>query len=324
MWRFTSYILFAAWLAGGAHAQTRGQPFSDRPITIVLAFPPGASADTTMRLVTQKVSEQTGQTFVIKNMVGGSGMVAASAVKRAQGDGLTLLQATLTTMATNQYLAPEPPYDLVRDFLPVAKLWTLPLLAMTASNNGLKTLGDLVDLARRKAGGISYSSTGVHSVPHFLGALLAISSGTPMVHVPYSGASTAVFDLIAGRIDLYFISYSAVMSFVQHGELRALAVAEPRRMMALPDVPTTTEAGFPNVVLQAHWGLLAPAGTPDEAIAKLNEMFVRALRDPEITRIAAEQGTEIAATTPKEFGDMVAAEFVNLERILKATGMEKK
>ncbi len=324
MTRFLALLVVSICAASQAVAQTPGRPFSQRPITIVLAFPPGASADTTMRMVTNRVTEQTGQAFVIKNMAGGAGIVAATAVRRAPADGLTLLQATLTTMATNQFLAEEKPYDLVADFRPVTKLWSLPLLAMTSSTNGVKSLRDLVDLARRKPGGLSYSSTGVHTVPHFLGALLAVESGAPMVHVPYSGASQAIFDLIANRLDLYFVSYASVISFMRNGELRALAVGERKRMTALPDVPTTAEAGYPGVVLPAHWGLLAPAGTPDESIGLLNEMFVRALRDPALLKATAEQGTEIVDTTPREFGDMVEAEFNSLQRVLKATGMEKK
>ena len=316
-------LITALCLCASPVAAQQGRPFSPRPITIVLAFPPGASADTNMRWVTQKVTDQTGQTFVIKNMAGGSGTVAATAVKRAPGDGLTLLQVTLTTMATNQYLSDEKPYDLVTDFKPVTKLWSLPLLAMTSSRSNVKNLRALVDLARSKPGGLNYASTGVHTVPHFLGALFTVESGAPMTHVPYSGASTAIVDLIENRLDFYFVSYASVIAFMQQGSLRALAVGETRRMTALPDLPTAAEAGFPSIALPAHWGLLAPAGTPDDSIAALNGMFVRALRDPEIQRTTAAQGTEIAPTTPKEFGDMVVAEFINLERVLKATGMGK-
>ena len=218
--------LVAACLALAAQAQTQFPPFSPRPITIVLAFPPGASADGLMRLVTQKITDQTGQSFVIRNTPGGSGTVAAATVKRAPPDGLTLLQATLTTMATNQRLADEPQYDLVKDFKAVTKLWSLPLLAIVPTSGGVKSMRELVELARRKPGGASYSSTGVHTVPHFLGALLAVESGAPMFHVPYSGASTAIVDLVAGRLDLYFVSYAAVVSQVEAGHLRALAVAD--------------------------------------------------------------------------------------------------
>lgn len=316
--------LVAACLALAAQAQTQFPPFSPRPITIVLAFPPGASADGLMRLVTQKITDQTGQSFVIRNTPGGSGTVAAATVKRAPPDGLTLLQATLTTMATNQRLADEPQYDLVKDFKAVTKLWSLPLLAIVPTSGGVKSMRELVELARRKPGGASYSSTGVHTVPHFLGALLAVESGAPMFHVPYSGASTAIVDLVAGRLDLYFVSYAAVVSQVEAGHLRALAVADSARLTALPDLPTAAEAGYPSVSLQSHWGLLAPAGTPDDSVTRLNELFTRALRDPEIRRFMASQGTEAAATTPKEFGDMVASEFISLERILNATGMGKK
>lgn len=316
--------VFALVCAGMVEAQPRFPAFSPRPITIVLAFPPGASADSNMRMVTQKVTEQTGQAFVIKNMAGGAGTVAAVAAKRAPADGLTLLQATLTTMATNQYLSDEKPYDLQADFRAVTKLWSLPLLAMVPAANGVTTLAGLVDLAKKKPGGLSYSSTGVHTVPHFLGALLSIESGAPMVHVPYSGASTAISDLVANRIDLYFVSWSPVMSFAANGDLRALAVADPRRLAAAPDVPTTIELGFPGVALPAHWGLLAPAGTPDDAIARLNEMFARALDDPDIRKLTASQGTELVSSTPAEFEGMIAAEFVNLRRILAATGMGRK
>ena len=187
------------------------------------------------------------------------------------------------------------------------------------------SLGVLLDLVGAHLGTLFSVRDALRAfIARFGQCLLDPLVGQLQLSLALIGSGQAIVDLVAGRLDLYFVSYAAVVSQVEAGHLRALAVADSARLTALPDLPTAAEAGYPSVSLQSHWGLLAPAGTPDDSVTRLNELFTRALRDPEIRRFMASQGTEAAATTPKEFGDMVASEFISLERILNATGMGKK
>jgi tripartite-type tricarboxylate transporter receptor subunit TctC len=311
--------LVAAMAAWGPLAGA--QPILPRPITIVVSFPPGASADATMRMIAQKVTDTTGQPFVIENRSGGGATVSAMAVKHAAPDGGTLLQVVVGTHAVNQSLGGEASYDLSRDFAPITQLWNLPLLLVVPAGSPATSVPELVALAKSKPGGLNYVSSAVNSAPHLLGVMLATVSGAHMVHVPYRGAAPALTDLVAGRVDFYFVSYASVLGFMAEGKLRALAVASASRLKALPDVPTMAEAGYPDVKLDAQFGLLAPAKTPEPMVQKLHDAFARAATDPDLVARMAEQGVEIVTNSPAEFGALIAAATGRVDRVLKAAGV---
>ena len=291
---------------------------SNNPITVVVPYPPGAAADVTMRLITDKLTEQTGQPFVIRNVPGGGLAIAAVQVKSASPDGHTLLQLVVGTHATTQRLAgAKPQYDLLKDFAPIMLMWNLPQFLAVPSASPARSIADLIALAKSKPNGLSYGSVGANTAGHFLGEMLAQDSKAPMTHVPYKGAAPALIDLIASRIDFMFASYASLQSFVDDKRVRALAVASPRRVAELPAIPTMADEGFANVTMTSQFGLAAPANTPTAIVQTLNAAFTKAIRDPELVRKTAGHGLDFAPSTPAEFTAMIAQEFKNLDRLLK-------
>ena len=302
--------------AGGAAAEL----LSSRPITIVIPFTPGASSDTLQRIVDKKVSENTGQTLVVESRPGGSWVIAAAVVKQATADGHTLLQANAATHASNTSLYATLPYDPIKDFRPITLMWSFPQLLAVPLDSPAKSVSDLVALANSKSGGLSFASQGTGSGGHLLGEMFKLRTAANMVHVPYRGAAPAAIDLAAGRVDFFFVSYSSLLSFLQGGKVRVIAVTSPKRLPALPDVPTMTEAGFAGLALDAWFGLVAPAGTPERVIAKLNAAFVQAVRDPQVATLMADQGAEAHATTPEQFAAFIASETERMGQLVRAVG----
>jgi tripartite-type tricarboxylate transporter receptor subunit TctC len=308
----------AAWLSVLALPCQAKQPLSPSPITVVIPYTAGASADITMRLVTQQITDTTSQKFVIRNMPGAGAVVAAQYVRRAAPDGLTVLQLVVGTHGTSQRTINPQPYDLLADFAPVTLLWNLPLFMVVPAKGADHSVADLVRSAKATPSGLSYASPGVNSGGHFLGEMLSQDAGAPMLHIPYKGASPAITDLVAGRVDFYFVSYASVISYVTSGRLRLLAIASPARLPLLKDVPTMKEAGFPRVEMGAQFGLAAPGGTPPPIVAKLNEMFTAAARDPDIVKKAVSQGIELAPNSPQEFRAMIASELERIDAHLRS------
>lgn len=304
--------------AGGARAEL----LSSRPITIVIPFTPGASSDTLQRIVARKVSESTGQTIVVESRPGGSGALAAAAVKQALPDGHTLLQANATTHAVNAALYASLSYDPIRDFKPVTLQWSFPQLLSVPIGSPVRTVEDLVALGRSKPGGLSFASQGTGSGGHLLGEMLKVKTGGNLVHVPYRGAGPAAFDLAAGRVDFMFVSYSSVVSFLHGGKVRALAVSSTRRLPAMPDIPTMREVGYEGVELDAWFGLAAPAATPDAVIERLNAAFVQAVRDPAVVKQITDQGAVPAGTTAAEFARFIVSETTRFAELVRRVGVK--
>src|SRR6266436_2422480 len=309
-WRLRDVAALAAALSmtGAAGQDAAAEVLSSRPITIVIPFTPGASSDTLQRIVDKKVSENTGQTLVVESRPGGSGVIAAAVVKQAPADGHTLLQANAATHAANASLYATLPYDPIKDFRPITLMWSFPQLLAVPLDSPAKSVSDLVVLAKSKPGGLSFASQGTGSGGHLLGEMFKLRTAANMVHVPYRGAGPAALDLATGRVDFFFVSYSSALSFLQAGKIRALAVTSPKRLPAVPEAPTMREAGFAGIELDAWFGLVAPAGTPDPVIGKLNAAFVQAVRDPEVTRQIVDQGAEPAGDTPDAFAAFIVAE----------------
>jgi len=241
-------------------------------------------------------------------------------VKQASPDGHTLLQANAGTHATNASLYATLPYDPIKDFRPITLMWSFPQLLAVPLDSPAKSVSDLVALAKSKPGGLSFASQGTGSGGHLLGEMFKLRTGANMVHVPYRGAAPAGVDLAAGRIDFFFVSYSSLLPFLQASKVRAIAVTSPQRLPVLPDAPTMTEAGFAGIALDVWFGLVAPAGTSDAVIDKLNAAFVRAVRDPNVVKQMTEQGAEAVATTPTEFAAFIASETERFGKVVRAVG----
>jgi tripartite-type tricarboxylate transporter receptor subunit TctC len=319
-------VILAAILAMNSIAanDASAELLPSRPITIIIPFTPGASADTLQRIVGKKVTENTGQILVMESRAGGGGAIGAAVVKQALPDGHTLFQANAGTHAANQALYATLPYDPIKDFRPITLMWSFPQLLAVPLDSPAKSVSELVALAKSKPGGLSFASQGTGSGGHLLGEMLKARTGANMVHIPYRGAGPAALDLAAGRVDFFFVSYSSALSFLQAGKVRVLAVTSPKRLPALPDAPTMREVGFAGIELDAWFGLVAPAGTPDPVIGKLNAAFVQAVRDPEVIKQMIDQGAEPAAnaTTPDEFATFIASETERFGQIVKAVGVK--
>jgi len=322
MLRATVVLATMLAVSGNADGAATAELLSSRPMTIIIPFTPGASADTLQRIVAKKVSENTGQIIVVESRPGGGGAIGAAAVKQAPPDGHTLFQANSGTHAANASLYATLPYDPVRDFRPVTLMWSFPQLLAVPADSPARTVDELVALAKSKPGGLSFASQGTGSGGHLLGEMFKARTGANMVHIPYRGAGPAALDLATGRVDFFFVSYSSALSFLQAGKIRPLAVTSPKRTPTLPDAPTMREAGYAGIELDAWFGLVAPAGTPDAVIGKLNAAFVQAVRDPEVGKQMAEQGAEPAGSTPEEFASFIASEIDRFGKIVRTVGVK--
>jgi len=315
-------ILAAVLVLTAAGREATAELLSSRPITVVIPFTPGASSDTLQRIVNKKVAENTGQTLVVESRPGGGGVVAATVVKQAPPDGHTLFQGNAGTHAANASLYATLPYDPIKDFRPITLLWSFPQLLAVPFDSPAKSVTELVALAKSRPAGLSFASQGTGSAGHLLGEMFKLRTGANMVHVPYRGAAPAAIDLSAGRVDFFFVSYSSLLPFLQGGKVRAIAVTSPQRLPVLPDAPTMTEAGFAGLALDAWFGLVAPAGTPDAVIDKLNAAFVQAVRDPQVIKQMTDQGAEGLATTPAEFATFIASETERFGKVVRAVGVK--
>jgi len=317
-WGVAASLATALLAAPGARAEL----LSSRPITVVIPFTPGASSDTFQRLVAKKVSENTGQTVIIESRPGGGGSVAASAVKRSLPDGHTLFQANSGTHAANVTLYSSLPYDAVKDFAPITLMWSFPSLLVVPADSPAKTVDELAAYAKTKPGGLSYGSQGNGSSGHLLGATFSRHVGAPMVHVPYRGAGPAALDVATGRIDFLWVSYASVLPHYLSGKVRALAVTSKKRLPALPQIPTVAEAGYKGFELDTWFGLVAPAGTPEPVIGKLNAAFVEAVHAPDVVKQMHDQGAEPVTDTPQEFAAYIDSEIKRLGNIVTTLGIK--
>jgi tripartite-type tricarboxylate transporter receptor subunit TctC len=315
-------ILVVAMLAALLGGSVSAELLSSRPITIAVPFTPGASSDNIQRIVTRKVTEDTGQVIVVESRPGGAGAIASMMVKQALPDGHTLLQANAGSHAANVALYPNLAYDPIKDFKPITLMWSFPQLLAVPADSPAHSVAELVALAKARPGGLSFGSQGTGAGGHLLGEMLKSRTGANMVHVPYRGAGPAAVDLAAGRIDFFFVAYASVLPFLQSGKVRALAVTSPNRLGVMPDTPTMREAGFAGIELDAWFGLMAPAGTPDATIGKLNTAFVTALKDPGVSKQIEQQGAQAAHTTPAQFGAFIAAETERIGGVIRAVGVK--
>ncbi len=297
------------------------QDFPSRQISFVLPFGPGGTVDPAARLLAQIVSDSVKQPVVVVHKAGGGGIPAAMYVKQAAPDGYTLMMGHVGTHAVNVSLHVKLPYDPVADFQPITLMYKSSLLLVVPADSPVKTMRELVALARTKPGGVSYASQGTGTAGHLLGEMLKSQSGGNFLHVPYKGAGPAATDLITGRVDMFFDSPASSGRFVKEGRAHALAVASAAtRHPLFPDVPTTAEAGFPGIEYETWFGILAPRGTPEPVVRKLNAEFTRALRSPAVVKYFTEQGLDPLSSTPEEFAQLIRTEIVRLGKVVRDSG----
>ena len=281
--------------------------YPTRPVKILVAFPVGGLLDTVSRVVGEKLSLLLGQQIIIESRPGAGGTLATAAVARAEPDGYTLMMIN-DNHAVNPSVFKSIPYDSVKDFAPVGFVGSAPMVLTANAQLPVRTVKDLVDLARQKPGTISYGSVGPGSASHLAGELFVAKAGISMLHVPFRGGAPALTDLVAGHVNTMFLTAVVGMQQMKAGALTPLAIAAPARFEMLPEVPTMAEAGYP--LEAAYWfGLAAPAGTPPAILAKLEKALSDVLAMPDVRKRLTEMGAVVTPLGSKQFGDYIQAEM---------------
>jgi tripartite-type tricarboxylate transporter receptor subunit TctC len=302
-----------------AALQANAQQFPTHPVRLVVGFTPGGGVDINARLLAPKLSEALGQPVIVENKPGAGTNIANEYVAKAAPDGYTLLFNS-PAVAINMSLYKNPPYDVIKDFAPVSVFSDSTNILVVPASLPVKTVKELVALAREKPGALNFSSAGSGTTQHLAGELFKLRTGTQMVHVPYRGSAPSIAALLAAEVQLSFVNPLAIGQHVKSGRLRALAVAGPKRAALLPDVPTMKEAGIEGVEVPLWFGMLAPAGTPHEAIAALAAGVQRAAKDPETRKRLEEQGGEPVGSTPEEFAALLRDEVAKWAEVVRVSG----
>lgn len=301
--------------AAAVHAQPA---FPGKPVRFVVPFAPGGQSDVVARMVAEKLATRWGQPVVVDNKAGAATTIGADIVAKAPADGYTMLLAPAPFVIT-QYAYPKLPYDSRRDFTPVTLLVTNPLVLVTnPSKVPGRTVAEFVEHAKKNPGALAYGTPGNGSLPHLAVELFQLQSGVQTLHVPYKGGGPAVIDLVAGQVSFTIGSPLEVMQYVTSGKLQALAMTSDRRVPYWPQVPTLKESGYPEYEAYAWFGVVVAAATPKDIVAKMNADIVAVLRQPDMVERLRNMGTDVAATTPEEFGRFLDAEHARWSAAVKA------
>ena len=304
-------------LASGAAAQA---PYPSKPVRLIVPFPPGGSADTIARLLGQELSKSLGEPFVAENRPGAGGNIGVDLVAKSAPDGYTIGLAAAGALAINQHLLGRLPYDPVKDLAPVSKLADIPIVVAVANSTPVTSVPELIAAAKAKPGALAFASAGNGTAMHLSGELFKIMTGVDMTHVPYKGSGPAVTDLVSGQVPVGFVDLVSALPQIRAGKVKGLAVASGKRTISAPDIPTVAEAGVPGYDAVGWFGLVAPAGTPRDVVAKLNAETVRIMTLPEVRERVLATGAEPATGTAEAFGAFIAAEIPKWERVVKTSG----
>jgi len=305
-------------LGGGA---AWGQPYPNKPIRMVIAFPPGGTSDYVGRVVAAKLSEFLGQPIVIDNKPGATGLIGTQAVQHAAPDGYTILLAP-SDFTLIPGLQSKPPYDPVKDFAAIGLLINYPHVVVAYPGLAAKDAKELIALAKSKPGALNFASGGNGASNHISGVALTHSAGVDITHVPYKGNGPAITDLLADRVQLLFTSIGPVEAHVKAGKLKAIAVTGPKRLASLPDVQTVSENALPGYEFLTWYGLAAPAGTPRPIIDRLNADLRKTMASAEVQDKLASIGGDLTVNSPDEFAAMLKTEVVRWQKLAKDTNLK--
>lgn len=318
-----SLIVAACGTAATAEAQSPAAAgYPAKPVRIVVGFAPGGGTDIVGRIVAQKLSEATGLSFYVENRPGASATIATALVARAAPDGYTLTIGAPTSHSVAPLLLSKVSYDPLRDFAPITMLATTPALLAVHPSLPVQSVADLIKLAKARPGQLSFGAGGTGTGPHMAGELFKQMAGVDMLFVPYKGEGPALADLIGGQISLMFPNAIAVLPQVRAGKLRGIAVTALTRVATFPEFPTVAESGLPGFQSEAWYGLLAPAGTPHDIIAKLNGEMIRMLNPPDVRERLAAQGLFVNTSTPDQLAVLMKAELVKWAKVIKEAGLK--
>ncbi len=320
MRRLALFLLALAWTTPAL-----AQGFPERPLRLVIPYTPGGTNDIVGRLVTDGMAQRLGQPFVIENRGGAGGMLGSEVVAKSPPDGYTILLGSSGSLTITSLVHARVPYDVTTAFAPIGLMAQGPNVIVVHPGLPVRNLRELQELAKSGRMPLTYASPGVGSTGHAAGALILQALGVEMEHVPYRGTSPAMTDVMAGRVHVFTNALAPMLPNVNDGRLRAIAIAGPRRTPAMPDLPTTGEQGFPEIIAATWYGLFAPAGTPADRIARLHAALNATLADPEVQRRLLEGGVEVEASeSPEAFGRFFAEDRERWAPVVRRAGMRSE
>ena len=309
-------------LAALAGSAAHGQAYPTKPIKVVIPFVAGGSSDIVGRAIGSKFQEYLGQPAVVENRPGANGSIAAEFVAKSDPDGYTILVGSIGVFSINAALFKDLRYDPLRDFAPITLAVTTPNVLVTKPDLAAKSMKELVEFAKKNPGRVSYCSSGTGSSDHLTGELFKQGAGIFALHVPYRGGAACQTDLMGNQVDISFQNLGAVTNYIKGGKMKALAVTAQSRHPQLANVPTTGEAGFPDLVVTSWQAVAAPAKTPRDVVKKLSDATVRALRSPDIRERMTQIVFDVVAGTPEEFGQFMKAEVERWKKVVQRGGIQ--
>jgi len=305
-------------------ASVWGQSYPSRPISMVIGFAPGGGTDTASRIIAKKLSENLGQSVVVENKPGAGGNIGTEQVVKAAPDGYSLVLLSSGNIVINPHLYSNMGFDPFTDLAPVARIADVPPVIAIPASLPANTLAEFIVLAKAKQGEFNYGSPGIATTNHLYGDAFGRVAGVRMVHVPYKGVAFAIADLATGRLQFMSVAAAPLMPHVRAGTVRILAAATGKRLSALPDIPTTAEAGLPGYTFATWFAIMAPAKTSPDIIATLNRHIQDAVSDPEMRKRFAAQALEPLHGSPAEFAALIASDRVKWEKIVKDSGVKQE
>jgi len=314
------YLSAAALALAASLSPALAQNYPTKTIRMIVPFPPGGTTDILARVAGQKITEAFGQQVIIDNRPGAGGNIGTELVAKAAPDGYTLLTDPGSTLTINPSLFAKLSYDVLKDFAPVTIIAAVPNLLVVHPSLPVKSVKELITLAKARPGQLNYASTGAGQSTHLSMELFKTMAGINVVHIPYKGSSPALVDLLGGQVSLMFDNMPSSLPHVKAGKLRALAVSTLKRSPAMPQLPTVAESGLPGFEVSVWFGVLAPAGTPREIVNKLNGAIVRSLQSPDVHERLAGQGAEPIGNTPEQFTAQMQRDLVKWAKVVRDSG----
>ena len=308
-----------ATIAGAPVAFAQPNAYPNKSIRMVVPYPPGGPTDLTARVVAAEMSKTLGQSIIVDNKPGASGMIGAEVVARAEPDGYTFL-ANASLHVINPHLYPDMRFDALKDFVPITQLAAVPLVLVVPNSLPVQSIKDLVEYGKKNPGKLNFASSGSASAQHLAGESFKVAAGIEMQHIPYKGSSPALADLVGGQVQLMFDSMPSAMPFIKAGKLRAIAVTTLKRAQALPELPTIAESGYPGFDVATWYGFWAPKGTPAAIVKQLSQAASQALKLQSVQEQYAGMGAEPVGSTPAEFAKYNETELAKWEKIVRASG----
>ncbi len=306
----------------GVAAVAGAQAYPSKAVRLIVPFPPGAGVDIVTRAVSGRLGEALGQQLIVDNRAGAGGIVGAEIAAKAPPDGYTLFMATAGILTVVPHMNSKAPYSVERDFMPVSQVASVPSMLVVHPSLPVKSVKDLIALARAKPGAINYASTGNGTLPHLAAEFFKAQAKIDMVHVPYKGSAPATTDLLGGQVQVFFGNVLSVIGQVRNHRLRALAVTSLKRQKVAPEVPTLAESGFPGFEAGTWFGLLVPTGTPREIITRLHADIAKVTHLPDVQKQLEGQGATTIGSTPEQFAAYIRSESAKWAKVLKISGVK--